>query len=292
MLLVFFIVSNTIYAQSTDSLLKVVSKEKSPVLQFQLWAQIAYIYAQNNNDSGNAYASQKLLSAAFVSRNDTLIAGAYSFLGANAEDKGDFDHALEYDFKALQIAEAMNFKYAICQTAEQIAVVYKQLKNVKETLRFLRKAEAFLSLPEIREGLLRRAVYTNTAEIFLADKQTDSALVYAQKANEVTKKENDVFGYSRILLEFGQIYSEKGENDLDETYFKKGITFCDTACESLNLISTLYEYSRHLLKNNQPQLAKFYALRSLAEHNKFRNRAGTLSIEITDILSRVYSSLK
>jgi len=284
--------TNLIRAQNVDSLLQIVAKEKSPTLQFQLWAEIAYLYSEKNNVAGQSVASQKLLTAAFATRNDTVMIVAYSFLGSHSEDKADFDHALEYYFKALKTAEAIDYKVGICQIAEQIAVVYKQLKNTKETLRFLEKAKEFIDLPEVQNSFLPRGIYANMAEIYLFGNQLDSALIYVQKANEVTKKENDAFGYSRVLLDFGQIYSALGENDLAETYFKKGIAYSDTAKQAINLVSTLYEYSRFLLKNNHPYLSKTFALKSMEEHNKFRNKAGTLSIEISSVLSEIYSNLK
>ncbi len=291
-LLLFFIGVNIGHAQIPDSLIKVISGERSPEMRLQLWAQLAFTYAKSSNDSGYAFAISNLLTTAFATHNDTLLGEVYVFLGSNAEDKGDFDHALEYLFKALQIAENINYRFDISQAAEQIAVVYKQLKNSKEALRFLRKAEKFVLVDEIKNSMLPRAIYANTAEIYLSDRDLDSALVYTQKANAVTKKESDEFGYSRVLLDFGQVYSLKGDNDLAETYFKKGIAFCDSAGENLNLVSTLYEYSNHFLRNNNPEQAKIYALRSLAEHNEFRKKAGTLSIEITHILSKVYRDLK
>jgi tetratricopeptide (TPR) repeat protein len=277
--------------QNADSLARVAAAEPLASKRFELWSAVGSLYGIANNDSGQAIANQKMLSAAFSTHNDTTVGVAYLMLGIYAEDKADFMHSLEYHFKSLQVFERLGYKIGICQSAEQIAVVYKQLKNSGEALRFLLKAKQYLAIPEVAASWVPRAVYSNMSEVYLLEKKADSALVCAQKANEVTNKESDPFGYSRVLLNFGLSYAAKGDNDLAETYLKKTILFSASVNEYINLVSGLSEYSQFLFKNGRTDSAKVYALRGLAEHENLNTKAGTLSIELTGTLSQIYSKL-
>ena len=280
------------FSQNLDSLLAEVSKDTSVLSQYQLWSEIAATYQSRNNDAGFKDAIQKVLAASFELKNDTLIAGVYTYLGSYYEAKPDFKSSIEYHLKSLSILQRLNHKPGICLTSEQIAVVYKQLRNRGESIKYLKKAESLINEEAIRGTWIERAIYANLAEVylFLSDNQVDSAYFYMKKAEKVLQKE-DVFGNSRVLLIKGYINLQKGNTNIAEKYFKEGIEYSKLNNEKTNEIENLNGYSKLLLEVKRLGEAKQYALNSLFRQNEFGLKAGTLKIDVTNILQKIYKEL-
>ena len=279
------------YAQNIDSLKLAVTKTKDPVAKVTDLVQIAAIYQSQKDDTAFNSTVQKALRYSLESKNDTIIASVYSVIGSFYEDKSDFTNAIEFHLKSLNILESLHYDIGICVASENLAVVYKQLKKLDESLKYLNKAKSYINLPEIKQSYLPRAIYANLSETyFQLDNNTDSALIYIQKANEVVDRNNDQFGYSRILMNFGVIYSAKGDNDLAETYFKKSIAYSDSTNQKINYVSSLKEYAIFLQKHNQLQMAKKYSLIAFSEVVKMPNEI--LKLEIAKTAASIFGELK
>ncbi|MBX7139601.1 MAG: adenylate/guanylate cyclase domain-containing protein [Chitinophagales bacterium] len=280
------------FAQNIDSLLAEISKSNDPEKKFELWTYAAMGYQTQRNDSGFQLALVQMLQNAMESKNDTLIFNSYFFLGGYYENKADFNHSLENHFKALRVAEKGKMNAGICLANEQAAVVYKQLGNSELALYHLKIAETYLSDSTVISSVpwVERAVYANTAEIYLQLNKPDSALIYALLADNVVDKKNDLFGYTQLLGILGTIYSKLDKDSMAQFYFKKGIAISDSTAQDISLVSTLNGYSSFLLKRGEIQEAKKYGLESLNEHRKRFDKYGTLSIEIADVLAKIYSA--
>lgn len=280
------------FAQNIDSLLAEISKSNDPEKKFELWTYAAMGYQTQRNDSGFRLALVQMLQNAMESKNDTLIFNSYFFLGGYYENKADFNHSLENHFKALRVAEKGKMNAGICLANEQAAVVYKQLGNSELALYHLKIAETYLSDSTVISSVpwVERAVYANTAEIYLQLNKPDSALIYALLADNVVDKKNDLFGYTQLLGILGTIYSKLDKDSMAQFYFKKGIAISDSTAQDISLVSTLNGYSSFLLKRGEIQEAKKYGLESLNEHRKRFDKYGTLSIEIADVLAKIYSA--
>ena len=238
-------------SQNLDSLKLSVSEAKDPLAKVETLVQIAAIYQNQKKETEFNSTIRQALQFSLDSKNDTVIASVYSIVGSFYEDKSDFTNAIEFHLKSLNILERLHYNIGICVASENLAVVYKQLKKLDESLKYLNKAKSYINLAEIKQSYLPRAIYANLAETFLQlANNTDSALFYIQKANEVVDRDNDPFGYSRILTNFATIYSAKGDNDLAETYFKKAIAYSDSTTQKINHVSSLNEYAIFLQKNN------------------------------------------
>lgn len=282
--------SNT---SNLDSLYKVIkSNPNNDTLTYYAWQSIAINYdAKSNTDSFN-YAFKRMFEVALNSTNDTLKADAFTVAGMIRENAADFNHSLEYYFKALKIAEKLNYPFAICMITESMAVVYKQLYKVDETLKYLSIAEQYINLPEVKATYLPRGIYLNKAEIFNYANNLDSCYVYIQKAESVTNNKTDVFGASRILGAYGSYYLKKKNYKKAEEYLQKAIAYSDSVNMPINFIEACNINAQLQLEQQNAMLAKKYALRSFEKHRLFVNQVGTLSIEITRLLSEIYSSLK
>jgi tetratricopeptide (TPR) repeat protein len=279
------------YAQNLDSLKLAVTKTKDPVAKVTDLVQIAAIYQSQKDDTAFNSTVQQALRYSLESKNDTIIASVYSIIGSFYEDKSDFTNAIEFHLKSLNILESLHYDIGICVASENLAVVYKQLKKLDESLKYLNKAKSYINLPEIKQSYLPRAIYANLAETFFQlDSNTDSALIYIQKANEVVDRNNDQFGYSRILTNFAIIYSAKGDNDLAETYFKKAIAYSDSTNQKINYVTSLKEYAIFLQKHNQPQVAKKYSLIAFSEVAKMPNEI--LKLETAKTAASIFGELR
>ncbi|HYF32950.1 MAG TPA: hypothetical protein VD993_17620 [Chitinophagaceae bacterium] len=247
-----------------------------------------FLYA-GEKDSARATIDQALRIAT-DSHSDSLMARSYVLLGMYFSIAGDLKQSLEFLFKALAIHEKSRNNTGISVVSKEISVVFKQLKNYPEALKYLRKAEAFTDQAARNIPTTYNRLYSHMAETFLGLHQTDSALRYIQLANEATRKDDDAYGFARMLYIFASVYRQKNEPDLAESYYKRCIAFSDSNRIALPLINAMADYSDYLLNTGKPVLAKQYAWASLDVARQSGNKLGI--IQAASLLRMAYDSLK
>ena len=117
-------------------------------------------------------------------------------------------------------------------------------------------------------------------------------MYFIKKAELVTNKKEDPFGYSRILCDYGSLYTNMKKYELAESYFKQAINFSDSANEAINYVEALNFFSLMLLQTNNANLAKSMALRGMRKSVTLNNPNGILTISIMGTLSEIYNNLK
>jgi tetratricopeptide (TPR) repeat protein len=127
----------------------------------------------------------------------------------------DYVKAQEYAAKASTIVDAIPNNANYLAVAINMKAKFEKDPVKKYTL--LKDAISHCTNEAFKEVILR-----NTAIVYLDNNQTDSALVYAQKANEICLKTNDSLeiDLSRV---FGMIYLRMNQPEIAYGYLKKGM---------------------------------------------------------------------
>ena len=289
----FLIIIQISFAQNSnfkrDSLYRVLKQAKTPAEQVNAWAAIGENYGYAGQPDSLRYASEQMLKIASDSRQDSLTAKAYVQIGNYFSNTSDYKQALENEFKSLSFAEKDKSIYDIYLATKEVGVTFKRLKNYSEALRYLKKAETFLKEVSFISTDAPNRTYTHFSEVYLGLGQPDSALRYIQLANETTSKEDDAYGYARVLYIFATVYKAKGDTDLAESYYKKCIAFSNAENIYSPYVTATTDYGQYLFDTKQYKLSKDYALNGFNKAMQAKNKMGMISAAA--LLRKVYYAI-
>ncbi len=256
-LILFLISIQAVFAQSntTDSAKAALANYKNPLERFT--ATIKYL------EANDAYAGSYIDSALCIDllqiaqqlQNDSLLATSYNWIGYFFSlKKGDNTTALEYYFKALPLAEKFNDKRRISSLYFDISNVYYNLKNIDEYYNFTKKGGENLpdkSSPKYDYMLVQ--FQRNMGATYQERNQLDSALFYAQAAEQTYKRQKGRVFNTQILSLIADIYAKMNDDALADVYFNKA----QIAADSIFRKDIFFRrYIPFLIKRNRMDEAK------------------------------------
>jgi len=272
-----------------DSLYKKLKQTQVPNEQFKLLHFIHEKASHTGQIDIMKSSSEQMLKIATTTHRDTLLSAAYTTIGSCFIKTGNYRQALEYNFKALGLAEKSRNNNMILLATKEVGATFRNLKKYDEALIYFKKAEALLKVEGVATTKYASRAYTTLASTFLFLSQLDSAMRYVQLANEVTVKEKDPFGYSRVLYLFAGLYKAKGDNDLAEGYYKKCITFSAAENFSETYVTSTTDYAQYLFDAKKYDLSKAYALSGLNRAKNAKDKLGMLNA--ASLLRKVYYAI-
>ncbi len=249
---------NPVFAQNNnpDSAKAALVSYSNPIERFS--ATIKYLetidaYASSNIDSAICI---DLLQIAQQLKNDSLLATSYNWIGYYFSiKKGDNSTSLEYYFKALPLAEKFNDKRRISSLCFDIAGVYFTLKNFDEFFNFTRRGGENLPYKSSAKYDYMLVQYQrNMGGFYLETNQLDSALYYAQAAEQTSERLKLRLYKVQTLTLLATTYAKLNENALADVYFNKA----QTKADSINLRKEVFyrRYITFLLTSNRMNEAK------------------------------------
>ena len=239
-----------------DSLKAALANYTNPIERFT--ATIKYLetidsYASSNIDSALCI---DLLQIAQQLKNDSLLATSYNWIGYYfGMNKGDNTTSLEYYFKALPLAEKFNDKRRISSLYFDIAGIYFLLKNIDEYLNFTRKGGENLPDKTSSKYYYMLVQYQrNMGSSYLEKNQLDSALYYAQAAEQTSDRLKLRLYKLQTLTLLAITYAKMNERELANVYFNKAQNIAD----SIDLRKDVFyrRYITFLVKGNRMDEAK------------------------------------
>jgi hypothetical protein len=233
--------------QNNDSLWHLAINVKSNSIKYELVTNISFDISSAPIDSTLAWAKKQLAYA--EKNNDLPIKFSGNILLATVYYRiADYVKAQEYVVKSSTIAEAF------ANNANNLAII-ENFKAAFEndplkSITHLKKAALLAT-----SNIFKETILTNTAFYFLRCNKIDSALIYAQTANEVCLKRNDSLD-SDLPRIFGDIYTKKNQPAIAYAYLNKSIQLAINA----NLNSQLQAYNSmasyfETFKNNDSAFA-------------------------------------
>jgi len=289
----FVAIVQTVFAQTSnakiDSLYKKLKQTQAPAEQFELLRLIQEKATHIGRIDIMKSCSEQLLKIATSMHQDTLLSAAYVSIGSCFLKTSDYRQALEYYFKALELAERSRNNNLILLATKEVGATFRNLKKYDEALVYFKKAESLLKEKEVDKIKFASRTYTTLASTFLFLSQLDSAMRYVQLANEVTIKEKDPFGYSRVLYLFAGLYKAKGDTDLAESYYKKCIAFSAAENFPEPYVTSTTDYGQYLFDTQKYNLSKAYALSSLNRAKDAKDKLGMLNA--ASLLRKVYNAI-
>jgi hypothetical protein len=272
-----------------DSLYQILKQAQNPAAKVRAWAVISEDYGYTGQPDSSRFASEQMLKIATGTYEDSLLAKAYLDIGYYFSLTSDFKQSLEFEFKSLTLAESAKSSYDIWLASKELGVNFKQLKNYREALKYLKKSEPFLKDASLIYSYAPNRTYTNMSEVFLGLGQPDSALRFIQLANESTSKDKDPYGFARTLYIFASVYKAKGDTDIAGSYYKKCIAFSGAENILQPYVNASTDYGQYLLNAGEYKQSKQYVLRGFIKAKDSRYKLGV--INSAGLLRTVYAAL-
>ena len=277
-------------AKTADSLNKVLNVTSNPLRRFNI---INQLLLNDNGFSGridSALCIQQLQIAEQL-QSDSLLGTAYNWIGTYFSlNKGDNTTAMEYFFKGIPFAEKANDKRRVSSLYFDLSLVYVNLQNNEELLKYLRKGKE--NLPAVSHPLYYYMLAQYLRGItfyFIRTNQPDSALHYGRQAEEVAPRSNS------LIMEFaahrvsGAAYALAGEKELAEVFFNKALMLKKTIKSNAEILRFSFDYIPYLFRNNRLNEAKVQAAELLELGNEFNNN--NLKLAAAGYMQQVFDSL-
>ena len=256
--LCYFIVEQSSFAQNkTDSLNAVLAATTNPIERFDLHSKIGEEYFSSGNNNLDSASCLKMLAIAQQLGNDSLLAISYNFVGnLFLFNTGDYSKSLEFFFKGIPLAQKTNDKRRLSSFYIDISIVYENLGNPDEQIKYIRKAE--VALPGKNSPMYNymiRQVQYNYGRYFLFIKKPDSAMHYTQALNETNLRLRSFLyeTYAQMLL--AGVYEQINDKELAEFHFKRANSQADSMEYSYVKFIIKPAYINFLLQNNKIAIA-------------------------------------
>ena len=286
----FPVIQGNAQSQYPDSLKEILSHTTKPIERFAfLNEMIDYNDATQGNLQDTSIGLQMHRIAQQL-KNDSLLAISTNVLGNYFRGKGDLPSALDYFFKAIPLAEKSKDKRRISSLYFDIAECYWNLQNFDECYKYAKIGE--INLPDKVSPMydfMATQFHRTMGNYYLKKNMPDSALMQVhelEEENSMLKKPNyNLYAY----IQNGTAYSQLGENDLAEVYFKKAYDLSDSIGTPLFILVFNNSYIPYLLSTNQNERARQQATQLLDLGNRIRNNVWKLNA--AGFLSQAYNKL-
>lgn len=246
----FFFISCAIssWSQSNiDSLYQKLNNELEKKEEVEIFAELALAYRTTSPDSVSKYANLALANAQ-KENNSLLLAKSYRVVGLSNSLLSKTDSALLYYKKALEILPPEINKKLEADIRMGIGSGYYYLSHLDKAVEmFISAASTYEELGEVKRsapaysniGMILNAnnqdekaqiyfhkalqladqynlmgtklpVLVNLGTLFLKNEENDSAIYYANRCYETSKKNSMSYGMARALIILSEAYSNKG----------------------------------------------------------------------------------
>jgi signal transduction histidine kinase len=163
--------------------------------------ELSNIYLRTSLDTCEDFGSRAVALAKKLHDTKTE-SEAYALLGAAKKYRGEYEQAITYHLKALDIKEQRKDDYGISITLNDIGIVYKLLHRFDEAIVFYRRSLVYAQ--KVKELRFISLLINNIATIFTEKKQYDSAKIYLDRALAVAYQSKDSNAIVTVLSNSGE----------------------------------------------------------------------------------------
>lgn len=219
---------------------------------------LSFIYS--NPDTADVLAN-KVFELSLQQGDSIAIARALTVLASVNWAEAKYNLALKLYFDALSRYKDLGDMDGIIACNNNIAEVYKKLKNYTNAKRYLFMAKNLQKKTKLDKYPMLN--YLNIAEIYLAEKKYDSASFYLGKAKETPEDQATLDYLSTINYSYALLNRDTANYDLAKTFIDQSISFAKTINNQRRLSEAYNLLGEIFLETNKHQIAKIYFEKAL-----------------------------
>jgi tetratricopeptide (TPR) repeat protein len=260
MLPIFF---GTAFAQtdSIDIIMQKIVAEKNED------AKLQFVLGLNPAIEGNPNAmiakGVKFLQQSKTSSNlsDELV--AYHILSYSYRLIGNRVYALDYMFKGVALAEKMENQAFLIILYNNLGNIYKDAGENERAIAAYSNGIKYKTNSKLQGYGLEVMPIANSGFIYLETNKLDSALLFTQKAYELTLKTERKMMELDILRHLGSIHSKMGNELLAKSYFVMSINGLLNKVGRRSLSHTYFAFAEHFKRFNQKDSCIYYSKKAI-----------------------------
>jgi len=154
-------------------------------------------------------------------KDEKTRAGIYFCLGTIVRRLGEWDKAIDYYEKDLEISEKVGDIHGMALTYNNLGLVYADKGEWDKAIDYYEKSlEISEKLGDIHGMAL---TYGNLGLVYADKGEWDKAIDYYEKDLEISEKLGDIHGMALTYGNLGSVYADKGEWDKAIDYYEKDL---------------------------------------------------------------------
>ena len=254
----FFAITKTIGQNNyQDSLMHQLSLDKVGPSKVDLIYKIGWSFVFLDEVSAANYGRQGLELAKQINYK-TGEANCLDLLSFSLSLNGDFLNALDFGMKGLSLAESLKDTILIANANNTLITCYLQQDNYEQALKYGLRAELFSKSSKVDTGT-KAIILGLVGSLYEKIHQPDSALYYGLKSYKLDQE------WSGIYLTLGNIYADKGMNELALEYYRKGIPVAEKSSVYIDLVDIYNGMSKIFETTKQIDSSVYFAQKSIIQ---------------------------
>jgi tetratricopeptide (TPR) repeat protein len=206
--------------KNIDSILQKIGTEKNPNIRIDIIYALYFNTIETNPASG-IEQQQKVLLLSQQQKDKIGEAMALSMTGANYRQLGNTIKAMEYNFKALEMAEQTGNLKLIAVINNALGNIYNDREDFVKAIERYGVSEA--AATKIKDEKIQSFALVNLGTANLLSNKLDAALSFTQRAYELCLRNNYTDYLSSILTQLGSIQGKLNNPTLAVSYYNLAI---------------------------------------------------------------------
>jgi len=192
------------------------------------------------------------------------VAMGYNNLGSCYLEVGDYDQALEYFMKSLQINEEHSFKReGIPKALTNIALIYKKIDSLDRALHHLSRAEEVFREVDDQVGLSQ--LYINMGSVYKKKGALERARKCYRRSMELSQSLGRQEGIAQVCVCLADIESKKGSDQQVRQLYKKALALYRDIEDKEGIANVLYHWGRYENRNGEVRSSLSHLTRALEQ---------------------------
>ena len=276
------------YAQDqkvADSLAKIYQKNKlSKIDKMELLRNLAF-NETTNLELSLRYA-EELIALSAKEKNYLYLYYGYSQKGNKLNITGDFDKALDANFKSANAALKAKYLKGEGLSYTRIADAYSNMKNSKYAELYYKKSIQILR--NTSDSISLALTLLNAGDEYSRSSKFNLALEHFNEAGSIFKKENYRIGIAYTTGNMGVIYAKQGIDDLAIKKLKEAIALLEELKDYYGISDYLSTMADIYQSRNDSKTALLYSKRSLelAQKLGLKEQASKSSLLLSELYQK------
>ena len=245
------IFSNAQRFEIIDSLKNAINTTVEDTNRANLYIEISHEYEKGDVISANAYTDSALRLSEKLNFSSGIIA-SYSSLAALSWIKGNYQDALKFSNKNLEMFKSQNDKRGASKILGHLGLIYSEIGNYSEALKYYLEA---LKINEERNDTVGICVQLNNIGIVYCDQgNNEKALEFHNRALTIAVQNNDKRRMSNSFLNIGVVYKNIADKSNKKFDLMKAAEFYEKALKDnqegimMKSLKANYEFYKNEVK--------------------------------------------
>ena len=208
---------------------------------------------------------QEALSLAIKADDEQWQSRIYNYMGNISENKGNFNEAFDYHFKALRLREKNKEQTSIAQSYLNIGITYCSSGQLEKGLEYYFKClEANKSITKTKkQQTINAHAYYHISTAYRIQKRYEEAESYAKDALKIALKVNEDVIVIDVQNGLGLIATAEQKYESGRVYFEKAYQLATDKKDWLIVTNTLQHLAENYKQGSEFAKAHQYTEKSL-----------------------------